>query len=494
LKQPPNLRTRTAKFIKACERRQSYFPGRGTFRAINLEYSILGPDIWNNSEHPKLWLYNLHYFDDLQASNASGRISEHTEFVLRWIAENPPGKGNGWEPYPLSLRIVNWIKWQLTGGLLNKTMLYSLGIQCRYLAAAPEYHLLANHLFANAKALVFAGLFFEGPEAEKWLQQGRDILSNAIGEQILADGGHCELSPMYHAIITEDLLDLINIANAFSWDSALPLTIKAQVMLQWLSALVDESDRVALFNDSAYGSACGYPALESYAERLGIVFARPDAPLVWLDASGYARVRRHRYLLFADLGALGPTYNPGHGHCDMLSFELVVDGARTVVDTGVSTYEANTRRLTERGTAAHNTVQINAMEQSDIWGAFRVGRRANISGVAVAENCLEASHNGYRRAGVIHHRRFIPRDDALVIEDNCIGAEVRATARLHVHPQIPVRREGAKIVAGPIGIRFAGADRVELIPYLYAPEFNILEPSICITIEFTKRLRTIIEL
>jgi hypothetical protein len=82
----------------------------------------------------------------------------------------------------------------------------------------------------------------------------------------------------------------------------------------------------------------------------------------------------------------------------------------------------------------------------------------------------------------------------LVIEDNCIGAEVRATARLHVHPQIPVRQEGAKIVAGPVGIRFAGADRVELIPYLYAPEFNILEPSICITIEFTKRLRTIIEL
>ena len=52
-----------------------------------------------------------------------------------------------------------------------------------------EWHILGNHLFANAKALVFAGLFFQGKEANAWLVKGSRILSNEVPEQILPDGG-----------------------------------------------------------------------------------------------------------------------------------------------------------------------------------------------------------------------------------------------------------------------------------------------------------------
>ena len=72
---------------------------------------------------------------------------------------------------------------------------------------------MGNHVFANAKALVYAGLFFDGIEANDWLAKGMKILVKECNEQILPDGGHFELSPMYHAIVLEDILDLINICR-----------------------------------------------------------------------------------------------------------------------------------------------------------------------------------------------------------------------------------------------------------------------------------------
>ena len=66
------------------------------------------------------------------------------------------------------------------------------------------------------KALIFAGLFFEGPDADRWVGLGLKILSKELNEQILEDGGHFELSPMYHSIILEDLLDIINILTVYS--------------------------------------------------------------------------------------------------------------------------------------------------------------------------------------------------------------------------------------------------------------------------------------
>ena len=75
-------------------------------------------------------------------------------------------------------------------------------MQARWLARRVEWHLLANHLFVNAKALVFAGLFFEGPEADRWLSTGISILREEIDEQILPDGAQFE---RFVALLSEHL-------------------------------------------------------------------------------------------------------------------------------------------------------------------------------------------------------------------------------------------------------------------------------------------------
>src|SRR5690606_23191306 len=58
----------------------------------------------------KLWRYNFHYHNDLNAQGAQHRKALLEDLINNWIKVNPPGVGDGWEPYCLSLRVVNWVK------------------------------------------------------------------------------------------------------------------------------------------------------------------------------------------------------------------------------------------------------------------------------------------------------------------------------------------------------------------------------------------------
>ncbi len=135
--------------------------GENRFNFLNEVHCISQAEDWNLVTNDKLWLYNLHYFDDLNSFEGEQRYSWHKSLIERWIDENPPGFGVGWDAYPTSLRIVNWIKWSLKRGDLNSKWLDSLANQARYLSKNLETHLLGNHLFSNAKALVFARAFFQ---------------------------------------------------------------------------------------------------------------------------------------------------------------------------------------------------------------------------------------------------------------------------------------------------------------------------------------------
>ena len=128
--------------------KQSMFD-KEMFCFLNKCQQVANRSDWNNSNWDKLWVYNLHYFDDLMAIDANKRIDWHHNYIQRWTEENLPFTGNGWEPFPTSLRIVNWIKWSLAGNTLNESWIYSLNLQARFLSKNTEKHLLGNHLFKN---------------------------------------------------------------------------------------------------------------------------------------------------------------------------------------------------------------------------------------------------------------------------------------------------------------------------------------------------------
>ncbi|MFN3310272.1 MAG: heparinase II/III family protein [Thermomonas sp.] len=397
---------------RACARAPSLL-GPEVFRFLSVEHRIADAADWNRADWPRLWLYNAHYFDDLVADDAQARVEWHRALIARWIAENPPGQGTGWEPYPVSLRIVNWLKWLLAGHAPVPGMLDSLAVQVRWLRRRLEHHLLGNHLWANAKALVFAGACFAGDEAARWRCEGLRLLRRELREQVLADGGHFERSPMYHAILTEDLLDLVQLAQLTGAldPEASPWRETAARMLDWATVMAHPEGEVAFFNDAAFGIAPPLPALRAYAAGLGLVPPPlPSSGLHLLQASGYVRMQVGPALLLADVAPVGPDYLPGHAHADTLSFELSLQGRRVLVNGGTSTYENDAERLRQRGTAAHNTVVVDGQDSSEVWSAFRVARRARVHEVNARQQegvlSLSAWHDGYLRLpGRVRHRR-----------------------------------------------------------------------------------------
>ena len=372
-----------------------------------------------------------------------------------WVADNLPGSGNGWEPYPSSLRIVNWIKWSLAGDELSGEARQSLAIQVRYLCKKLEYHLLGNHLFANGKALIFAGLFFVGPEAEAWLEKGLSILRREIPEQVLEDGGHFERSPMYHSIIFEDIIDLINLCRAYGRDVPDLWGEVVGKMGRWLKVMSHPDDDIALFNDAALKIAAKPGKLFDYLERVtGEIVGNDGGHCIELVASGYyVMAPKAGDRLFIDCGEIGPDYLPGHAHCDTLSFELSVAGQRVVVDSGCGVYVDGSKRKYNRGNIGHNTVTVDGLNQSEIWGAHRCARRARPVSARLVDDgrCLKfkGSHDGYRRLSgdLIHHREIVWCDDLITVTDVVEGGGRHDVGgRLHLHPERYFLVEGGRVV------------------------------------------------
>lgn len=475
-------------FWRNCPGRLSSMLSPQRFRFIGQEGELKAASGWNRPDMAKLWLYNLHYFDDLRAEGATDRLPWQRDLIARWIAENPPAAGNGWEPYPASLRIVNWIAWALAGNDLGAAALQSLAVQVRVLGATLEYHLLGNHLLANAKALVFAGCFFLGNEAEGWLRTGLDLLNVEFAEQILDDGAHFELSPMYHAVILEDVLDLIQLSELFPAQIGAkgePWRALAARMLDWLDAMSHPDGEISFFNDAAFGIARTYQELAAYGAWFGVAPSRETGALRRLSASGYIRLRSGPFAVIFDTAAIGPSYLPGHGHADVLSLEVSLDGKRLLTNGGTYSYDIGPVRAGERATAAHVTIEIDGHDSSEVWSSFRVGRRAHPFDVAVAEEGGEvsavASHDGYRwlPGKPIHRRRVVVSPTSLSIHDSVTGnGDHTVVARFPLHPSVTIvaeEPEGWQLeLAGSrvVRVRVRGCSEHVVVDGYYAPTFG----------------------
>ena len=505
----PMCRPRRNEWIVLSGRAPS-MTGQHHFRFLNEDGELdAGRDGWNDPRREKLWLYNLHYFDDLNADGAGERVQWHRALVQRWIDENPVGVGNGWEPYPTSLRVVNWIKWALSGHQMEPVWQESLANQVRFLRRRLEFHLLGNHLFANAKALVFAGLYFLGDEANEWLLKGLEILAREVPEQVLPDGGHFERSPMYHAVILHDLLDLLNLTRTYGLltrgeADATHATIPtkgwsdtALGMLHWYRVMSHPDGELSFFNDATLGIAPRLRDLEIYLN--GIIGERESQVLgsfIHLRESGYVRASSGKAVVLLDIGQIGPDYLPGHAHADTLSFEMSLGGQRIMVNSGISRYGQGPERLRQRGTSAHNTVVVDGEDSSEVWGGFRVARRARPTQLAIEERpsrlTVNCAHDGYRRLSgrPVHWRTWIMCEKELEVRDRVEGGFSEAVAYFHVHPNIRVIRETKKsagqllLNARQIACWRVSGGRVCIEEASYHPGFGIDEPMQVIKVVF----------
>ncbi|PMO62218.1 heparinase [Vibrio breoganii] len=462
----------------------SCYQGDRQFKFLNVVDVVSD---WNDDKKAKLWLYNLHYFDDLNQLGWQERTDIHTDLIDTWIAQNPPMVGNGWEPYTISLRCVNWIKWFLSGNEPKPEWLSGLSLQVQALDQQLEYHLLGNHLFANAKGLVFAGCFFKGKDAETWLKRGLAILEQEIPEQILADGGNFELTPMYHNTILADMLDLYQLSIVYP--DLIPIETQSLwygyilKMFGWAEQMEHPDGDVSFFNDSAIGIAPKLKRLKKYAEILNVDLpASNDEQVTVLKDSGYVVAKVNDKKLITDVAKVGPDYIPGHAHADTLSFELSIGNQRVFVNSGTSVYGLGAERLRQRKTETHNTVVVDGEDSSEVWSGFRVARRAypSIPKINAKEQTVsvECSHDGYMRlpGKVMHTRNWQLASESLVVSDSLTGTFNEAQAHYHLHPDIQVLNEGRIIIQLPdnskYGVRVEGGHAV-VLDSTWHPEFGL---------------------
>lgn len=431
----------------------------------------------------KLWLYNLHYHSFAREENIS--LSEKLIVLRRWILENPGPRSergamdgrSAWAPYPLSLRIVNWVKFLLmerqniTGEELC-LLLNSLEEQCEALLCQREYHLLGNHLFENGKALVIAGLVLLSSRADYYLKKGLKILQEEIPEQILDDGLHFERSPLYHCLILEGMLDLYHFLSVavegetvdkgacFQQKNALKNMVEKHLckMMEALEVVTHEDGGIGFFNDTTDGIASSPNQLLAYAKSLGINYSSTDVS--YLPKGGFVKLKNNKFSVIGDVGPIGPDYIPGHAHAESLCFEASFLSQRLFVNSGISTYDKTQKRQDQRSTQAHNCVILAgalSKNTAQVWGGFRVGMRPTVICEGGHQSASEKLFTAVLKnvpdwpSDFCQTRQFDLQNDTFRVidyfESKSLGGGQIKEAYYHLHPQWNV--DNIRYIEGP---------------------------------------------
>jgi Heparinase II/III-like protein/Heparinase II/III N-terminus len=407
---------------------------RGLFQHLNEERMLGRPPNWllGPCDHGRLWTVTLHYHrwawelaqvassEDPHAAPASELFLELVgDWIERCDLGQPGARHLAWNSYAIATRIGWWVRsalllgpgWWSAQPAFAQRFHASLWQQAEHLGRNIEWDLRGNHLIRDAVGLAWAARFFDGPVAHRWGYPAIYLALTQAKEQVLADGGHFERSPMYHLHVRDDLRGLSQLIDEPKARERLQEVLRR--MAEFAKWTQHPDGGIALLNDAALD--------DSQRITPEVHGGRHFAD------TGLAVWHGPRWTLFFDVGPLGPDYQPGHGHADNLTLECSYAGERLFVDPGTHSYDRDERRAYDRSTAAHNTVCVDSTNSSEVWHIFRVGRRARPIDVRVVadESHFDASaaHDGYAHLGGIIHRRrvLLSNDETLTITDRVEG-------------------------------------------------------------------------
>ena len=442
---------------------------------------------WYVPGQSALWNYNLNYFDFLFYKNDYELLEVEylISLIKDWACTIKESSHIGLAPYPTSLRIVNWIKFENQYSVFDNDVLTNLYYQVKYLENNIEYHVQGNHLIANAKALIFAGEFFEGDCAKIWLNKGLKILKKEIDEQI-QNGLHYERSLMYHAIILEDLIDIYLICP----DSQRMVLSQITNMGLVLNNLSHKDGSLPFFNDVVAGIAHPVAFLIDKIEK--DILKKELPKNCQKKSSGFFTHEWSGKKILVDCSCIGPNYITGHTHNDALSFELSDELGKIFTNRGTSTYNKGERRNLERSVSCHNTVSIDLNNHYEVWDSFRVARRAKTK-------IMEAKYSNssfYCRARLIDLPKeksniFIEREyetslNEIVISDRTNKHESTLVSFFHldVNLKVSVIDGQAYIYRSKkmIGKLTAMRGEVSISETLHSVGYNCLKPAFTIIV------------
>jgi hypothetical protein len=432
------------------------------------------------------------------------------EFVAQlqaWLDDNPWPYGVNWSrAMEVAVRAVNWL-W--AAALFADTPEFTPTIKLRFLKAMLQHgnHILdnlefadrnGNHYLSNGVGLVFLGVLLpELAPSAAWRKKGFSIVWGEMDLQVHEDGVDFEQGLGYHGLVTEFWYSCVLLCERNG--IAVPGDVRERLsrMFDFMLAYTRPDGSFPQIGDNDDGRLAGLDEepVGSHRRHLavgGVMFERPDllsaaGPAVgtaaWLcgpqvvelpravpesisrafASGGFYIMRSADTSLVIDAGEIGMRGIGGHGHADVLSFDLWAAGAGVLVDSGTYTYSGDRlARQALRGTSGHNTLRVDGQDSSRLgtgrW-LWLIENDAHPFGVQWSSDAerdvFVGSHDGYRRLPqpVTHTRKIEFEKSSLRWRiDDMLEGTGEHLVEVFFHPGVPFDNEaGAVCLHAPRG-------------------------------------------
>jgi hypothetical protein len=476
------------------------------------------------------------------------RLTERPQFAWElfrqwydWQEQNPYPIGINWaSSLEVAFRSLSWL-WvsrllygcPVVPARFSTDLGRALILNGRHIARFPSTYFSPNtHLLGEGAGLFFIGTLCPGSAvAQRWQSQGWRIVLEEAQRQVRPDGMHFEHSTYYHAYALDFFLHARVLAslNGIPIPAAFDGTIEK--MLEVIRRL-SRSGRLPRLGDDDGGRV--FDPRRNRPEHMrdplalgAVVFDRDDfmdaegditEEAIWLagvEAAGRfenSHGRQQGPVSFAlepsgihvmasatpitqqlviDAGPREPG-RQGHRHADALSLQLSINGHGVLIDPGTCAYvDQDGERNLFRGTAAHNSVQVDDLNQGEPEGPFawRNLPRTHVHRWVMGSgfDFFEGSHSGYQRLpDPVEHQRsiFFLKPHFWLVRDVLSGLDVHHLAA-HWH------FSQGRLTLEANGVTFLGANQVALALIFgsnhqwshdigtgwYSPEYGKKEPA-----------------
>lgn len=422
-----------------------------------------------------------------------------TSQIEGWIQENPYGLGIHWcSALEVALRLISWaVVHSLLSlrdgddGLFSavaepEKLGNAIFQQSRFVRGFLSRHSSANnHLIGELTGLWVACCVFDiGKQGASWADTAQRELELQAQFQVHADGVNKEQACYYHLWVLEYLLFAWIVGVRIGQKFSTTFGERIQSMATFLHTITPTSGVAPQIGDADDGFVTRFTInwpKNGYLDVLASVDAVIEEKVVYFPLSqktfwyslclgkspavssqvctknieypavfpegGYTVFKNGAVQLIFDAGPLGYLSIAAHGHADALSVCLAVDGEWWLVDPGTYAYHSEQGwRNYFRGTKAHNTLQVDGCDQSEIGGPFLWLQHASAKIVDTGKDVhggqwVVGEHNGYQKLGVLHTRRL--DCDAtgceVVISDEILGNGTHELAiHFHFAPDIEI--------------------------------------------------------
>jgi hypothetical protein len=457
------------------------------------------PEISNNN-------HRFHQFSD----NLSGYNDDLIiELINNWILQISPSKGNAWNSFNCTLRVLNWLRMLMqiktSSSYANehwKEIEHSMFVQAAFISKNIEHHIPGNHVAIQYYVLwLFSNVFPEWKNSIPELINSEKLFVTEFINEFLECGLHFEQSFHYHIQITliglyylqskhnlneeieEEYLNTLRkateIVDCFiSKDQYIPM-LSDNCFTFFHKNLSEDTSNISSLSENLFGLSDGTKTVN---------------PIVYLQ-NQYIIVNLEDSKLIFDVGNIGLESNPGHGHSDLLSFIYSYKKHPIFIDPGTRKYSLSQEDLLLKKTSSHNTISIGSEDQAKLWGFFRWAYLPMKLKYSIEQNengtILSGEYLGFKKNGRIKHKRVVTLSNSIFeIEDYVYGLKGRTLSiNFILHPDVLVTGEGQKLsinknINFELSISSEFDYQMIVEPFNVYPEYDIPVSSRKIRVDF----------